>query len=120
MSIPDGVQHPDPIQKPTPRTPLWRRGQFSEADPDPLAGFVNIMDVMLVFALGLMIALIVQSKDLQQHFKLDKGMDISAGKELAEPPESLRQALEGNTEGMESLGQVYRDPHTGKLILIGG
>lgn len=120
MTRSEGVQHPHPVQKPAPRTPLWRCGQFSESDPDPLAGFVNIMDVMLVFALGLMIALIVQSKDLQQHFKLDKGIDISAGKELAEPPEAMRQALEGNTEGMESLGQVYRDPQTGKLILIGG
>jgi hypothetical protein len=106
--------------KRTSRTPPWRRGQFIEADTDPLSGLINIMDVMLVFALGLMIALIVQSKDLQRHFSLDKGVDIRAGDELAEPPESVRQALDGKTEGMESLGQVYRDPQTGKLILIGG
>lgn len=111
---------PEPVAKSRPRTPPWRRSLFSEADTDPLSGFVNIMDVMLVFALGLMIAMIAQSQELQQHFSLNQGVDIRAGEELAEPPDSLRQALEGNAEGMESLGQVYRDPHTGKLILIGG
>tara|TARA_R110001599_G_scaffold34184_1_gene109616 strand:- start:256 stop:585 length:330 start_codon:yes stop_codon:yes gene_type:complete len=101
------------------KTPPWQRRHFHEADTDPLSGFANIMDVMLVFALGLMIALISQSRELRQHFKLEDAVDVSQGRELAEPPESLRQTLEGNSEGMESLGQVYRDPETGKLILIG-
>jgi hypothetical protein len=96
----------------------WQRGRFSETDTDPLSGFANIMDVMLVFALGLLIALITQSQELRQHFKLDNGIDVRQSRELAEPPESLRNALKGNSGDMESLGQVYRDPQTGKLILI--
>lgn len=99
--------------------PPWKKGHFSEMDSDPLAGFANIMDVMLVFALGLMIALISQHPELQQHFKLDESIDIRQGRELAEPSESMRSVLQGDTDGMKSLGQVYRDPETGKLILIG-
>lgn len=100
------------------KPPPWQRGHFSAADTDPLSGFANIMDVMLVFALGLMIALISQSQELRQHFKLEDAIDISQGRELAQPPESIRKAIEGGSEGMESLGQVYRDPETGRLILI--
>lgn len=99
--------------------PPWERGHFSEADTDPLSGFANIMDVMLVFALGLLITLITQSQELRSHFQLEDAVDIRQGRELAEPPDALGQQLEGGAEGMESLGQVYRDPETGKLILIG-
>ncbi|WP_116365522.1 DUF2149 domain-containing protein [Parahaliea mediterranea] len=102
------------------KRPPWQQGHFSEADTDPLAGFANIMDVMLVFALGLLIALIAQSRELRQHFQLEQAVDIRQGQELAEPPESLKEQLEGDGEGMESLGRVYRDPKTGRLILIEG
>ena len=102
------------------RLPPWQRGHFNEAESDPLAGFANIMDVMLVFALGLMIALIAQSRELRQHFALKDSIDVHQGQVLAEPPDSLREAMEGDNEGLESLGKVYRDPKTGKLILIGG
>lgn len=78
------------------------------------------MDVMLVFALGLMLALISQSQELRQHFQLDKATPVQTGKELAEAPEAIEDMLQGQTNGMESLGQVYRDPKTGKLILVGG
>lgn len=100
--------------------PPWERGRFSESDTDPLSGFANIMDVMLVFALGLLITLIAQSQELRNHFQLEDAIDIRQGRELAEPPPSMAQQLQdGGPEGMESLGQVYRDPETGKLILIG-
>ncbi|MGL6159405.1 DUF2149 domain-containing protein [Microbulbifer sp.] len=102
------------------KTRSWKRGHFSEVDSDPLSGFANIMDVMLVFALGLLIALIAQSRELRQHFQLEDKVDIRQGRELIEAPASIRKALDGNGEGMESLGRVYRDPETGKLILIGG
>ena len=103
--------------------PPWRGRRFDSGDTDPLAGFANIMDVMLVFALGLLIALIAQSRELRQHFELDnpdanRKVPIKQGRELAQPPEAIKQALNGQAEGMESLGQVYRDPATGKLILL--
>ncbi len=100
--------------------PSWKNSAFGEADEDPLTGFANIMDVMLVFALGLMLALIVRSQELQEHFRLEQGVEVSSGKELIEAPESIKDMLQGNSSGLESLGQVYRDPETGKLILVGG
>ena len=51
--------------------PSWQSQQFIEQDSDPLAGFANIMDVMLVFALGVILALVSQSQDLQEHFELN-------------------------------------------------
>lgn len=101
------------------RTPPWKRGRFNEPDTDPLSGFANIMDVMLVFALGLLVALIAQGQEVRRHFNLADAVDVSQGRELAEPPEALRKTMKGDTDSMESLGQVYRDPNTGKLILIG-
>ncbi|MFV0277887.1 MAG: DUF2149 domain-containing protein [Parahaliea sp.] len=99
-------------------TPPWQGSRFAQEDSDPLSGFANIMDVMLVFALGLLIALIAQSRELRLHFKLEPAVDISQGRELPEVPEAIRQAMEDNGEGLQSMGQVYRDPETGKLILI--
>lgn len=102
--------------------PSWQSGHFSDEDTDPLAGFANIMDVMLVFALGLMLALISQSRELRQHFSLpekpEQGVRVKAGKELNHAPESMQKMIDGNNQGMEAVGQVYRDPKTGKLILI--
>ncbi|MEM1114780.1 MAG: DUF2149 domain-containing protein [Pseudomonadota bacterium] len=99
--------------------PSWQSGPFSDGDADPMLGFANIMDVMLVFALGLMLALISQSQELRAHFKLDRNTVIETGRELVETPESIQKMIDSGGEGMESLGQVYRDPKTGKLILIG-
>lgn len=97
----------------------WESSRFDTQDQDPLAGFANIMDVMLVFALGLMVALLSQSDDLQSHFNAKKGIDIQQGKELLDVPDNIKKQLDGDDSGMQSLGTVYKDPETGKLILIG-
>ncbi len=105
----------------------WQSSQFAEQDTDPLAGFANIMDVMLVFALGLMLALVAQSKELQERFSIESNktevtevLEVTTGTELIEAPESLSNPANAKANGMESLGQVYKDPKTGKLILISG
>jgi len=102
--------------------PSWQSSHFAEQDNDPLAGFANIMDVMLVFALGLMLALVAQSRELQEHLSIESAgkdkIEITTGNELVEAPESLNKALDGKANGMQSLGTVYKDPNTGKLILI--
>lgn len=100
--------------------PSWQQSRFAEEHSDPLSGFANIMDVMLVFAVGLMLALVSQSESLQAHFELtdSKTTPVTTGKELTEVPQSIQQQL-GTTQGdFQSLGQVYQDPQTGKLILI--
>ncbi len=109
---------PSPIKRREgPRIRLLNGGRFQQQETDPLSGFANLMDVMLVFALGLMIALLSQSDDLKRHFALTD-VEVSTSDELVELP------TQGNSQGkaaqgMESVGTVYRDPTSGKLILIG-
>lgn len=98
--------------------PHWYRSRFAQSETDPLTGFANIMDVMLVFAVGLMLAIVTQSKALQKHFQLEHKTIIETGSELVDAPELMEQMRKGNRDGMKPLGQVYRDPKTGKLILI--
>lgn len=96
----------------------WESGRFHTEDQDPLSGFANIMDVMLVFALGLIVALISQSEEMRSHFS-SQGITVEKGKELIEVPDSVKQQMQGHDNGMESVGTVYRNPKTGKLILVG-
>lgn len=96
----------------------WQRSAFADSNDDPLAGFANIMDVMLVFSLGLILAIVTQSKELQAHLKLNQETVVKTGKELVDSPDLIKQIQNGSKDGMESLGQVFRDPKTGKLILI--
>ncbi len=92
----------------------WRSSRFDEVDSDPLSSLANLVDLMLVFACGLLVALAAQTDVLQQLQK--QPQSVERGRELPRLPDSL-QGQGG--EGLESVGQVYRDPQTGKLILIG-
>ncbi|MDX1504920.1 MAG: DUF2149 domain-containing protein [Spongiibacter sp.] len=97
----------------------WRRSSFLDHDEDPLGPLANLVDIILVFACGLIAALVAFSPDLQRHF--DARPDtrvITLGEELVEVPESVERERQSGA-GYESLGEVYRDPATGKLILIG-
>lgn len=101
-------------------TDRWRSSSFDAQDDDPLGPLANLVDIMLVFACGLIAALVAVSPDLKQHFKLEEDVRLERSKELTDIPDSLRQQLENKEgSGYESMGQVYRDPKTGKLILIG-
>jgi hypothetical protein len=91
---------------------------FSKEDDEPLGPLANLVDIILVFACGLIAALVALSPNLQEHFKVSKESKvISQGKELANVPKEIKEKLDG-TNGYKSLGQVYKDPKTGKLILI--
>lgn len=91
----------------------WQKSRFDNDDEEPMAPMANLVDLMLVFACGLIAALISLSSDIQQHFE---PQTITQGKELSQRPDAGSKA---QGAGMEAVGQVYRDPKTGKLILIG-
>ena len=103
----------------------WRSSSFDAQDDEPLGPLANLVDIMLVFACGLIAALVAQSADLKQYFDVENTSSteqalqqpVKQGKELINVPESLRNSAQG-TEGYQSMGQVYKDPETGKLILI--
>lgn len=94
----------------------WRRSAFLDSEEDPLGPLANLVDIILVFACGLIAALVAFSPELQQHF--DAQREVSAGRELIEVPEAVQEKMQSGS-GLESVGQVYRDPKTGKLILVG-
>lgn len=87
-------------------------------DVNPLEGVVNIVDVMLVFACGLMLALAV-------YWNIDLGpigdrVDLQQGREVTESLD-LRSDLfetQGQGELYEKMGTVYKDPRTGQLFML--
>lgn len=94
----------------------WQRGRFDTSEEEPLGPLANLLDLMLVFSCGLIAALIAMSEQLQEHFQQEQTQQvIERGRELPKMPGNGV----GGGDGYESIGQVYRDPETGKLILIG-
>ena len=94
----------------------WRSSRFAAGDADPLGPLANMVDVVLVFACGLIAALVAQTDLLQQLNAAKQPVAVERGRELPKLPDSL----EGDGgKGLQSVGQVFRDPATGKLILIG-
>ncbi len=83
--------------------------RFDDRDEDPRASLVNLVDVMLVFACGLLAAVAANTQGaLSQPKPVDKGRAIER------PADGAGQA----GAGMDRVGEVFRDPKTGQLILI--
>ncbi|MGI5823176.1 MAG: DUF2149 domain-containing protein [Dethiobacteria bacterium] len=87
-------------------------------ETNPLEGIVNIADVMLVFACGLMLALAV-------YWNIDLGpsgerVDLQRGQEVTEILDLQNELLEtaGQAELYEKMGTVYKDPGTGQLFML--
>lgn len=87
-------------------------------DVSPLEGAINIVDAMLVFACGLLLALII-------NWNVDLGsagerIDIKQGKEVTQKPDIRSDLVEAEGEGQlyEKVGTVYKDPDTGKLFML--
>ncbi|MEM6794582.1 MAG: DUF2149 domain-containing protein [Acidobacteriota bacterium] len=90
------------------------RSRFDDSEVDPLGPLANLVDIMLVFACGLIAALALARGGAESFFQ--QRDVVEKGRELPTLPESLSG---GAGEGMEPVGQVFRDPETGKLILVG-
>lgn len=96
----------------------FSHSHFSSQDDEPLGPLANLVDIILVFACGLIAALVAISPNLQAHFNVKQEIqDINKGKELVDVPKNLKESLKSK-EGYESVGKVYKDPKTGKFILI--
>lgn len=99
----------------------WQSSRFDNEESEPLGPLANLLDLMLVFACGLIAALISMSGQLQEHFQsasMDQShslVELQSKQELPQIPEGMQ----GGAEGYEAVGQVYRDPKSGKLIMIG-
>ncbi len=98
-----------------------------EEDIDPMSGVANLVDAMLVFACGLIVMLVLswnlqnvilkdatpaERKKMMETIK--SAVKVEKGKEIKTPP----PLISGTGEGYEEMGVVYKDPKTGKLILV--
>lgn len=90
------------------------KDRFGGGEANPMENLANLVDVMLVFACGLMIAVI-----LHWEVDLNRVMDVITQDELMEVPD-LENALKDKSisEDMDSKGYVYQDPETGKMYII--
>jgi hypothetical protein len=102
--------------------PGLRKGKLrtdrAPGDFNPLEGAINIVDAMLVFACGLLVA-------LAMYWNLDLGpvgerINLKQGRELPEFPPIREDLVESDQEGKvyEKLGTVYKDPETGQLFML--
>ena len=94
-----------------------RRDPFDEEDINPMAGTANLADAMLVLAVGIMLALIINWK-----------IDVSTVSQITQEnmtevtdydnvsDDDLSEAL--GTDGLEEKGTVYMDPETGKMYVV--
>ena len=104
------------------------RKRFSEGEEDPMAGTSNLVDAMLVIAVGLLIFVVIswnmQSVVFQENQNPKQAInenspdvtEVAEGQQLNETPDTSDSSGQGYME----MGKVYKDPSTGKLIMVEG
>ena len=100
--------------------------RFSEGEEDPMAGTTNLVDAMLVIAVGLLIFVVIswnmqsvvfQANSQSQNQAIQDSQqvtEVSEGQVLNETPDTSDSSGQGYME----MGKVYKDPSTGKLIMV--
>ncbi len=95
-----------------------------------MAGTANLVDAMLVIAVGFLVFVIISwnmqsivfNDDMTQEQKqqvmetISSVSEVTQGQELNETPDTSNSSGQGYTE----MGKVYKDPSTGKLIMVEG
>ncbi|MBO6123148.1 MAG: DUF2149 domain-containing protein [Methanobrevibacter sp.] len=102
--------------------------RFAEGEEDPMAGTSNLVDAMLVIAVGLLIFVVIswnmQSVVFQDNQNPQQAVEqnspdvteVAEGQVLNETPDTSDSSGQGYME----MGKVYKDPSTGKLIMVEG
>ncbi len=111
--------------------PLRRRRRLlsDQNEEDPMAGSANLVDAMLVLSVGFLIFLVLSwnmqnvvfadmtPQERQETMEtMKKAVEVQRGQELNDTP----QTSSGSGQGFVEMGTVYRDPKTGKLIMVQG
>ena len=93
-------------------------------EEDPMAGTSNLVDAMLVIAVGFLVFVIISwnmtamvdpNQSIQDQMQ-QTTTEIDQGQQLNETPDTSNSSGSGYTE----MGKVYKDPSTGKLIMVEG
>lgn len=101
-----------------------RRRMTDVEDEDPMTGISNLSDAMLVLALGFLIFAIMALQvnpdmmaQTQQSQAEQASSQVSAGENFTSNA-TAGSSLEDS--GYSEVGKVYRDPDTGKLVMVQG
>ena len=86
-----------------------------DEDVDPMGGTSNLVDAMLVFACGLLLALVVKY-DVPLNADLTQATQTGDMTQI-ENPDMLTDSTEDGGRGYEEVGVTYRDPETGQLYV---
>ena len=90
------------------RTPKARE------EVDPMSSLSNVGDIMLVFACGLMVALVVAwNVDLGKFTQVEMDQEMNQ-----DDIEQITEQLYGEGNAFVDKGRVYQDPTTGKYYLV--
>ena len=87
------------------------RSRAPREDVDPMTSMSGIGDVMLVFACGLMVALVVA-----WNVNLSEFTEVEVGEEI-EDVQQMEEQMSGGA-GYIERGYVYQDPSTGQYYLV--
>ncbi len=106
-----------------------RRRLLNAQEEDPMAGTSNLVDAMLVLAVGFLIFLVLSwnmqdvvfsdstpEEKKQTMESMQKAAEIQQGKQLNSTP----QSQSGQGKGYVQMGTVYKDPSSGKMIMVEG
>ena len=107
-----------------------QRRRSRRVEENPMAGTANLVDAMLVIAVGFLVFVIISwnmqsivfNEDMTQQEKqqvmqtIKSVSEVNQGQQLNETPDSSNSSGQGYTE----MGKVYKDPSTGKLIMVEG
>ena len=100
------------------------RRRSRRVEEDPMAGTSNLVDAMLVIAVGFLVFVIISwnmqsmidpDQNVQEQVK-SKISEVDQGQQLNETPDTSNSSGQGYME----MGKVYKDPATGKLIMVEG
>lgn len=93
---------------------LSRRKKRYRNEISPMEGVANLVDIMMVFACGLMISII-----LRWNINLGEVQIIIDESQMVEVEGQDVLNEEGKVSGgYESMGTVIKDPKTGKMYII--
>jgi hypothetical protein len=96
-----------------------KKRKFLDDDgEDPTSGIINMTDCMLVLAVGFLVFAIMAVNGnptlMESGTTSTSTVSVSTGSTLNDTPENQS----GSGSGYQQMGTVYKDPTTGKLIMV--
>lgn len=101
------------------------RRRSKRVEEDPMAGTANLVDAMLVIAVGFLVfviiswnmqSMITSDQSIQDQMQQQQVTEVDQGQQLNDTPDTSNSS----GQGYQEMGKVYKDPKTGKMIMVEG